>query len=280
MSFTTVDLLTLGLSAGNHDIQVKAKSSTLPASPLTPSGEIEFNPKLATPTISLSGDILTITNVLNATNYGIYVDSTLNTSILAVSGTETTLDLSTLGLTSGTHTVQVQATHTGWTSSDLSESVTYVAGGLPYPTSGIYRNGTLAMTWAEIKTAIPDAFTTQGKLSGIEWTASYFDSIVQSGDKLVIDPEISTIGIYALFLSSATIEVVLPSTITNIETLAFKGSRLTSLTCYANVPPTIDSQTFRFGMSNPIYVPSGSVTAYQNANNWSQYASVIQAIPE
>ena len=53
---------------------------------------------------------------------------------------------------------------------------------------------------------------------------------------------------------------------------------LTSITINATTPPLIDSSTFN-NFSGTIYVPAASVDAYKAANNWSTYASRIQAIP-
>ena len=73
--------------------------------------------------------------------------------------------------------------------------------------------------------------------------------------------------------------VVIPSTVSFIGYLAFEHcTALTSITCLATTPPTLNGGTFNDTNNCPIYVPAGSVTAYQTA--WPQYASRIQAIPE
>lgn len=61
---------------------------------------------------------------------------------------------------------------------------------------------------------------------------------------------------------------------------AFSGcSSLTSVTVKATTPPILGSGAFDGTNNCPIYVPSGSVTAYKAASGWSIYESRIQAIP-
>lgn len=60
----------------------------------------------------------------------------------------------------------------------------------------------------------------------------------------------------------------------------YNRTNLTSITCLAETPPTLNTNTNAFDNTNncPIYVPENSVDAYKAA--WSKYASRIQAIPE
>lgn len=79
---------------------------------------------LAAPTISLSGDTLTITPVTNATSYKVRSDGTLATTV-----STTTVDLSSLSLAAGTHSITVIASATGYLDSDPSAAVSYTASG-------------------------------------------------------------------------------------------------------------------------------------------------------
>lgn len=75
--------------------------------------------------------------------------------------------------------------------------------------------------------------------------------------------------------------LVIPSNISSIEDSAFNQcSGLTSITVNRTTPPTLGG-TLVFDNTNdcPIYVPAASVNAYKTADNWSKYASRIQAIP-
>ena len=97
-------------------------------------------------------------------------------------------------------------------------------------------------------------------------------------------------------------QVTLPNSLISIEDLAFYGSNITSvvigtgietigvscftinpactsITVKATNPPTLGKNAFDSTNNCPIYVPSGSVSAYQSASGWSTYADRIQAIP-
>lgn len=74
----------------------------------------------------------------------------------------------------------------------------------------------------------------------------------------------------------------IPSGVTSIGSGAFKEcTALENFTIHATTPPTLGINAF-YGTDTSklkIYVPSGSVNAYKAANNWSTYASLIQAMP-
>lgn len=80
-------------------------------------------------------------------------------------------------------------------------------------------------------------------------------------------------------------EVILPESMQRIGYRAFRGcSGLTSITCLAPTPPTLE---YRYAICDvfddtndcPIYVPTESVNAYKTASGWDEYASRIQALP-
>ena len=62
---------------------------------------------------------------------------------------------------------------------------------------------------------------------------------------------------------------------TNLNALYLMGSSVTSLTTIFRQNPIVTSSTSGF-----IYVPRSLITAYQNANNWSNYASKFLAIED
>ena len=69
--------------------------------------------------------------------------------------------------------------------------------------------------------------------------------------------------------------------LTLISEHAFRGAEITNLVIYATTPPTLyaDLDDDDYADIDNIFVPAGSVSAYQSATNWSAYASIIQAIP-
>ena len=103
-------------------------------------------------------------------------------------------------------------------------------------------------------------------------------TIKNGAGALEICEGVDRIGISAFRNGSSLTSVTMPSTLTRIDELAFDGcSSLTSVTVNATTPPTLYAAAF--GGSYPIYVPAESVDAYKAANNWSTYASRIEAIP-
>ena len=93
-----------------------------------------------------------------------------------------------------------------------------------------------------------------------------------------------TILPYGCFMDCSNLTVAdLPSTLSTIQYNAFhRCSKLTTIYCRANTPPTM-AYSIGFGTVSAlahIYVPEASVSAYQTATNWSQYASKISAIPD
>ena len=77
------------------------------------------------------------------------------------------------------------------------------------------------------------------------------------------------------------------SSVTNIGTTSFAYCILTSITCYAAIPPTLGEASWGNGnntfynVSNPsgksLYVPSASVSAYKKAATWERFN--VQALP-
>ena len=77
-----------------------------------------------------------------------------------------------------------------------------------------------------------------------------------------------------VFASTAISTLVLPSTITDIDTYAFgQMPNLQTIYCKAPRPPYVDSG-FMMQVST-IYVPEGVVGNYQIANGWSEFANAI-----
>jgi hypothetical protein len=160
------------------------------------------------------------------------------------------------------------------------------------------------------KTAIPDMIfdaTTYSLLKVVlnQDTEIASQKFYGSGVQEIYIPQVTNIGSKAFKDCSYLKNIIIPESVTFIrkETFYNCGS-LTTLTIPANVtsigqeafygctsmqeyhflpttPPTLSGDVFFGTMPNNciIYVPAESVTAYQTANNWSIYASHIQAEP-
>lgn len=99
--------------------------------------------------------------------------------------------------------------------------------------------------------------------------------------EVLIGDCVTSIDSYAFDGFGSLTSFEIPSGITSIGRFAFRNcTSLQSITIEAVTPPTLQrNNAFNNTNDCPIYVPSGSVNAYKTANNWSTYASRIQAIP-
>lgn len=97
---------------------------------------------------------------------------------------------------------------------------------------------------------------------------------------VTIPSSVTTIGNNAFGVCTNLASVTIPDSVTNIgyQVFFFCGS-LSSITVNATTPPTLGAYAFTDTNNCPIYVPAASLSAYQSASGWSDYASRIQAIP-
>lgn len=73
--------------------------------------------------------------------------------------------------------------------------------------------------------------------------------------------------------------LTIPSSITGISSSITTLNELETLTCKATTPPTISYSLTNTPNLIAIYVPAASVDAYKAASGWSNFASIILAIP-
>ena len=102
---------------------------------------------------------------------------------------------------------------------------------------------------------------------------------------ITVPDNITTIDWASFSGCTALTSFTIPASVTTIYEDAFTDCiSLTSLTVLATVPPTLQAwytpnNIFANTNNCPIYVPAGSVDAYMAAENWSQYAGRITALP-
>lgn len=91
---------------------------------------------------------------------------------------------------------------------------------------------------------------------------------------ITIPNSVTSIGYQAFWGCSALTPITIPDTVTNIGAYAFYGcSKLTSMTIKATTPPTLEHTSAISTATTKIYIPKGTLSAYQNATNWSNFAS-------
>ncbi len=77
-------------------------------------------------------------------------------------------------------------------------------------------------------------------------------------------------------------EITLPETVTTIDRLAFSWcTNLKKIYVYNPVPPTMDTVYYyhsfdRVPRSATVYVPQGSLSAYQNAPGWNEFNNIVE----
>lgn len=118
-------------------------------------------------------------------------------------------------------------------------------------------------------TVIPEGVTTIG--------ASAFGGC--SGlTEIHIPSSVTLIDAWAFMDCSGLITVTIPSSVSFIGNVAFNGcTGLSSITVERETPPTLDNGVFD-NTSIPVYVPCGSLEAYQNYNNtgtpWGGFTNI------
>lgn len=91
-------------------------------------------------------------------------------------------------------------------------------------------------------------------------------------------PNFTTITEYMLAIGGVITKMVIPSTVTSIAANAFNGnSGMKEYHFRSTTPPTLaDANAFTSIPADcVIYVPSGSLSSYQTANVWSDFASYM-----
>lgn len=107
----------------------------------------------------------------------------------------------------------------------------------------------------------------------------------RSLDGVTIPSTVTSIGNCAFQWCYALKNITIPSGVTSLGTGVFQWClSLESITVLATTPPTLGSNGIDTSLKDKdgfrIYVPSGSVSAYQTATNWSAFADCIVEIED
>jgi hypothetical protein len=94
--------------------------------------------------------------------------------------------------------------------------------------------------------------------------------------ELILSEDLETIGDYAFCRMEALTTITIPSKVTSIGAAAFSNcSALQSIYIEATTPPTLGNGVFASVNADlstiPLYVPSGSVAAYEAAAQWTDF---------
>ena len=89
---------------------------------------------------------------------------------------------------------------------------------------------------------------------------------------------VEVIQSYAFFDAHNLTHIDLPESLNDIQLYSFDFcSGLTSITCHAITPPSLNTGFLQVDNSIPVYVPKESVEAYQSSD-WATYFSDFRAI--
>lgn len=88
-----------------------------------------------------------------------------------------------------------------------------------------------------------------------------------------IPNNMENVGSYAFYYCTGLTNIEIPIDVTSIGRYAFAGcNKLSQITLKGSVPPVIQADTFDINYVETIYIPRGSLEAYQNATNWAQFS--------
>ena len=93
---------------------------------------------------------------------------------------------------------------------------------------------------------------------------------------ITIPNSVTSIGENAFAWCSRLTSVTIPNSVTSIGHGAFYNCyRLTSVNVFAEVPPTLGTDAFYYVSTRiPVYVPCGSVSAYQSVKGWNAFTNI------
>gem|GEM_PF-528435 len=102
------------------------------------------------------------------------------------------------------------------------------------------------------------------------------NKLISGCSSTIIPEDVTAIGTSAFQLTAPT-EITIPSGVTFIGDHAFWGcTGMVSITLLCATPPTLDNDVFtNVPKYIPVYVPCGSLAAYQAAAGWSDFTNIV-----
>ena len=101
--------------------------------------------------------------------------------------------------------------------------------------------------------------------------------LVMGCKNTVIPNTVTAIGAYAFAICSELAILTIPGSVTSIESYAFLScTNLSSIIVLSETPPALAFNVFGVNEDIPVYIPCGSLEAYQNAEGWSAFTNFIE----
>lgn len=98
---------------------------------------------------------------------------------------------------------------------------------------------------------------------------------------ITIPDSVTRIGSQAFYYCTSLTSVTIGSGVTSIVNSVFAAcSKLTEMTILATTPPTLVNTNAISTATTTIYIPKGTLSAYQSATNWSNFADKFVELSE
>ena len=101
------------------------------------------------------------------------------------------------------------------------------------------------------------------------------NELVTGCKNTIIPNSVTSIGVHAFRFCNDLTSIIIPNSVNSIGDFAFDNcDGLTSLTVLADNPPVLGNDVFdNVPKDIPVYVPIGTIGAYQNADGWNEFTN-------